>query len=305
MEFGKTDRSQLDHLDFTLPPDGVFTQHFLTGTRSPDLQVYVGAPKWGIKEWIGIIYPDKTKESDFLDHYVYHFNSIELNATHYKIYPESTIARWAQKAAGRHFRFCPKVPQQISHYTDLGTAKAQQLTDEFLRGVIHFGPTLGPVFLQLSERYGPQRKEALYNYLRKLPQDVRFMVEVRHPSWFEDVELHRELFGLLAELKIGSVITDTAGRRDCIHMEVTTPQTMIRFVGNGLHPSDYKRVDSWIERISDWINRGMEEVHFYIHQPGEVYSPELAAYTIEKLNKVCGLELQPPRFIERTGSLFD
>lgn len=305
MEFGKTDRSQLNHLDFTLPADGVFAQHFLTGTRVPDLKVYVGAPKWGIKEWTGIIYPEKTKENDFLEHYVHHFNGIELNATHYKIYPEATIARWAQKVNGKPFRFCPKVPQQISHYTDLGTLKAQQLTDEFLRGVIHFGSTLGPVFLQLSERYGPQRKEALYTYLRKLPHDVRFMLEVRHPSWFDDAELHNELFALLAELKIGSVITDTAGRRDCLHMEVTTPQTMIRFVGNGLHKSDYFRVDSWVERLSDWINRGMEEVHFYIHQPGELYSPHLAAYTIERLNAVCGLELQAPRFIEKTGSLFD
>lgn len=305
MEFGKTDRSNLNHLDFTLPEDGAFTREFLTGTRSNNLRVYVGAPKWGIKEWTGLIYPEKTNESAFLAHYVQHFNSIELNATHYKIYPETTIARWAQKAAGRDFRFCPKVPQVISHYTDLASMKAQQLTDEFLRGVLHFGPNLGPVFLQLSERYGPQRKEALFTYLRRLPKDIRFMVEVRHPSWFEDATVHRELFSLLRELGMGAVITDTAGRRDCLHMEVTAPETLIRFVGNALHPTDYKRIDSWVERLSDWISKGLEEVHIYMHQPGELYSPEMAAYAIEKLNKACGLSLRPPQFIQRTGSLFD
>ena len=38
------------------------------------------------QEWVGKVYPEKTKEKDFLQYYVQHYNSIELNATHYKIY---------------------------------------------------------------------------------------------------------------------------------------------------------------------------------------------------------------------------
>jgi len=304
MDFGKVDKQTLESVDFTLPPDGDFTKLVLTGTRVADPKVYVGGAKWGRKEWLGIIYPDKTKESDFLGHYVNHFNGIELNATHYKIYPQAGIKKWADNAKGKDFKFCPKVPQVISHYTDLGTQKAQHLTDEFLRGIMGFGTTLGPIFLQLSERYGPSKKEQLLYYLQQLPKDVRFFLEVRHPEWFSDIEMRSWLFGHLKDLSVGAVITDTAGRRDCLHMEITTPEVFIRFVGNGLHRTDYERVDAWAERINSWLDKGLKEVHFYTHQPDELYTPEMTAYIVEKFNKVCGLDLEPPAFIEKTGSLF-
>jgi len=44
-------------------------------------QIYVGCAKWGRKDWVGKIYPEGIKESDFLKLYGKHFNSIELNAT--------------------------------------------------------------------------------------------------------------------------------------------------------------------------------------------------------------------------------
>lgn len=307
MEFGKVPSSSLEHIDFTLPSDGWFTQQILPGTPAGGLKVCTGAPKWAISGWVGSIYPEGAKEKDFLQHYVRQFNSIELNATHYKIYDETAIARWAEKAQGTDFRFCPKIPQSISHYSDLGSVRAQEITTQFLEGILAFGEHLGPIFLQLSEKYSPDRKEALLYYLDSLPTDLEFYLEVRHPSWFEDAAIREWLFGNLHHLGIGAVITDTAGRRDCLHMELTVPKTFIRFVGNGMHPTDFTRVDSWIDRLETWISRGLEEVWFFMHQPHELHSPQMCDYFIRKMNERLGLNLEPPRFLEpqSQGTLFD
>lgn len=305
MEFGKVADSEVDLVDFSLPGDGAFTRKVLSGDPVSRPKVYVGGAKWGRKEWVGVIYPAKTKESAFLDHYIRHFNSIELNATHYKIYPEAAIRKWADKTAGKDFLFCPKVPQVISHYSDLGSGRARELTSEFLAGIHAFGDSLGPVFLQVSEKYAPLRKAQLQSYLRDWPQDVALFAEVRHPDWFSNAADREFLFGNLADLRIGAVITDTSARRDCVHMEVTVPHTMIRFVGNGLHRTDFERIDAWVERLKQWFSKGLESVYFFMHQHDEMDTLELCAYFIEKINAVCGLNVEPPHFIGKTGSLFD
>jgi len=304
MEFGKVDKTTLGTIDFSLPENGRSAQELLTGKRDPDPKVYVGAAKWGRKEWLGLIYPAKTRDANFLAEYVNHFNGIELNATFYKIHTEAGTKKWAASAKDKDFKFCPKFPKSISHSGDLSAPKIQALTTDFLTGLTGFGPKLGPVFLQLSEQFGPQRKEQLLAYLQQLPKDVRFFLEVRHPHWFSQIETRKWLFSALHDAGIGAVITDTAGRRDAVHMEITTPETMIRFVGNGLHPTDYKRVDEWAIRINQWLDKGLKEVHFYVHQPDETFTPEMVKYVVEKFNIVCGLELEVPHFVPATGSLF-
>lgn len=302
MEFGKIDRSLLDKVNFRLPEDGIFTQALKPAVQQPNL--FLGGAKWGRKEWVGLIYPAKTKESEFLDYYIRNFNGIELNTTHYQIYPEATIRKWAEKAKGTNFKFCPKFPQSISHYSDLASTKAHADTDRFLASVVNFGEHLGPMFLQLSEKFGPQRRDALFSYLQKLPKDLDVTLEVRHADWFGNEDIRRELFQTLHELSIGSVITDVSGRRDCAHMEVTAPVTFIRFVGNGLHPTDYERIDDWVKRIRKWLQKDIREIHFYMHQPDELYTPQLTDYLVRELNKHCGLSLQAPKLIETTGDLF-
>lgn len=302
MEFGKIDRSLIDNVNFCLPEDGIFTKQLKPALEQPKL--FLGGERWGRKEWVGVIYPPKTKETDFLDHYIRNFNGIELNSTHYQVYPAATIQKWADKAAGTDFKFCPKFPQSISHYSDLSSAKTHADTDRFLDSILNFGKHLGPLFLQLSEKFGPQRRAALFSYLQKLPQDIDVTLEVRHPDWFGNTGARTELFGVLNELGIGAVITDVSGRRDCAHMEVTAPVTFIRFVGNGLHPTDYERIDDWVNRVGSWIRKDIREIHFYLHQPGGLVVPHLMDYLVKELNQKCELKLSPPKFIETIGDLF-
>lgn len=300
MEFGRVPEEELPLVNFTLPKEPVYNKTILTGKKKKDAKVYIGCAKWGRTEWEGKIYPLKTKEKDFLRHYVQHYNCIELNATHYKIYGPTGIAKWAEKAQGKDFKFCPKMYQGITHR---GNLKGKEfITTEFFNGVTAFRQHLGPIFIQVSESFSPKRKEELFDFLRSLPTDLQFFLEVRHPDWFAKETISKELFETLTVLKMGAVITDTAGRRDCAHMHLTIPKAFIRYVGNSLHQTDYTRTDAWIDRMKHWLDKGLEEVYFFMHMHDEAYSPELTVYLVDKMNAACNLHLQKPVFVSDDGT---
>jgi uncharacterized protein YecE (DUF72 family) len=303
MEFGKVLPAEIKNIDFSLPPDRPETKLILKNNplaKSKKAKVYIGCAKWGRKEWVGKIYPKGTKDKDFLEHYAKKFNCIEFNAMFYRIFPESTIEGWVNKV-NKDFLFCPKFTKDITHIKRL--KNAEKITDAYLNAINTFGKNLGPCFLQLSDNYGPKEFDNLKAYLKSLPKDLEVFIEVRHKEWYAPDNAKR-LFEMLAETNFGTVITDASGRRDCVHMALTTPKAFIRFVGNGLHPTDYTRIDDWVKRIKSWMNKGIHEVYFFMHQHDELHSPALCVYTIRELNKACGLNIPVPTFIEEKG-LFD
>ena len=296
MEFGRIPEKELNKIDFSLPAEPVGNKKVLGGKKKKNAKVYLGCAKWGRPEWVGKIYPPKAKEKDFLQYYVEHYNSIELNATHYKIYGENGIRKWTEKAKGKDFKFCPKMYQGITHR---GSLKGKDfITNEFFRGIVAFEEYLGRIFIQVSDTFSPNRKDELFDYLASLPKDLQFFLEVRHPAWFAKSDIQEEMFETLSSLNMGAVITDTAGRRDCAHMHLTIPKAFIRFVGNSLHPTDYTRTDRWVRRMKYWLNHGMEELYFFMHMHDEATSPELTVYLIDKINKECGLNLLKPKFLD-------
>lgn len=314
MDFGFVPPPQLDQVDLSLPPEPEGNAAVLeasreadrdaagdTGAKTAKTQVFIGCPTWGRKEWLGKIYPQGTRDGNFLDQYVRQFDAVELNATHYKIYSEDEIRRWADKAQDRRFRFCPKFPQSISHHSNLTGVEA--LTTDFIGGVSAFGDHLGPLFLQLSEQFAPTQGRALFDFLRSLPGGFVYFLEVRHPDWFLEPGYRKAFFDRLRELSIGAVITDTAGRRECAHMELTTSRAFVRFVGYNLHPTDCTRIDAWVDRIRRWADQGLEEVYFFTHMRDEVDCPELVLYLAEKLT-AAGLPVRKPELISTQGSLF-
>ena len=308
MEFGRVTPGELEETDFTLPPDPELTIKTLSSLKNDQpFRVHVGCAKWGRKEWVGKIYPLKTKDANFLDEYVKHFDSIELNATFYNVYPPATINKWKEKAdSNPNYKFCPKFSQSISHIRRL--KNADDITTIYYEGIMAFGDKLGPLFLQLSDNYTPKSFPELKAYLERLPKDVPVFVELRHKEWFADAQVRAQVFELFHELNIGAVITDATGRRDVVHMELPTPHAFIRFVGNSLHPSDYARCDEWVQRIKQWRDMGLQSAWFFMHQHDERYSPELADYVVEKLNKELGMQILRPQFIDRdkpAPGLFD
>jgi hypothetical protein len=76
---------------------------------------------------VGKIYPEKTKEKDFLQHYVEHYNSIELNATHYKVYDAEAIKKWD------HSKYSEE--NLISHANDFSKLIFSQKIQNFVNDV--------------------------------------------------------------------------------------------------------------------------------------------------------------------------
>jgi uncharacterized protein YecE (DUF72 family) len=294
MDFGKAE--DLSKIDFTLPDDHHDTDVILASLKKKKnkTKVHIGCAKWGRKEWVGKIYPLKTKEKDFLSIYVKQFNTIELNATHYRIFGSETIKKW-KSLAPLEFRFCPKFYQSISHFKRLKNCERE--TELFYDSIRNFGENLGECFLQLPPNYPPKNLADMEKYLKSLPNDIPVCVELRHPDWFKDGEVSDNTFNIFKELGIGSVITDTSGRRDVVHMRLTNGTAFIRFVGNNLHKTDYTRIDDWVQRLKHWLNSGLETLYFMLHQHDEQYTPELIAYTIKEFNKHCKLSLKEPDFL--------
>ena len=297
MEFGKVSTPQLTQVDFSLPADSALTHETLKAAKPKQhLKVHVGCASWAQKVWKGNLYPPKTKDTDFLLEYAKQFNMIELNTTHYRMYDAATITKWKEKAAvNPDFKFCPKFNKLISHVKRL--KGADELTTAFYEAMLAFEDKLGPMFLQLNENFTPKSFPELKAYLKSLPHDVQVCVELRHKDWFAHHPYRNEAFGLMHQLGMGAVITDTAGRRDVVHMELPAPYVFLRFVGNALHPTDYIRIDLWVERIKNWQEQGLQNLYVGMHQPDEMASPVLCEYLINRLNNSLDLNIVPPRLL--------
>ena len=65
-------------------------------------------------------------------------------------------------------------------------------------------------------------------------------------------------------------------------------------VGNGgkYLDSDKARVDEWVIRIKKWLEEGLTNVYFFLHQHDEADTPLLAGYIIDQINRRFGAGLK-------------
>lgn len=289
MKFGKTDHPE--RIDFTLPRDHDDTRAQLernTGKGQPC--IHVGCAKWNRQD-LKNFYPRGTK--DELAYYSTQFNAIELNATFYRIFPSSVFSGWKNKVPD-DFVFFPKLPQVISHRRRL--QGVESYVDEFLNNAKYLDKKLGMIFLQMSENFAPKNStnmENLLNFIRNWPKEFPLAVELRHTDWFNDIDVSRQLCALLDEHGVASIITDTAARRDLLHMRLTSSAAFIRYVGAN-HESDYARLDDWVDRLERWFKMGLRHAAFFVHQNHELESPLLARYFVEQLNERIHCDLKIP-----------
>ncbi len=287
MKFGKVDTPEL--IDFTLPEDHPETAVLLSKTKSSKaLNVYVGCAKWNRQD-LKNFYPRGTK--DELVYYATQFNSIELNATFYRLFPAEQFSKWYDKTP-EGFKFFPKLSQDISHLRRLND-KVYPFVDAYLDAASNLKEKLGTIFLQMHNNFGPKNWDRVVQFVEYWPKEFPLAIEFRHTDWFNDEKVSQELYHLLETKNIANVLVDTAGRRDLVHMRLTNNEAFIRYVGAN-HSTDYPRLDDWVQKLEKWVAVGLSDIHFFVHQNLEVESPLLSAYFIEKLNMVLGTQLPIP-----------
>ena len=297
MKFGKVEQPEL--VDFTLPKDHPDTEVVLRGLedKSP-FQIHVGCAKWNKKD-LKNFYPRGTK--DELAYYSTQFNSIELNATFYRIFPAETYQKWKEKTP-QNFTFFPKIVQNVSHLRRLND-QAYPILDQYLGVTSQLDEKLGTLFLQMHNNFAPKDWDRVVRFVEKWPKEFRLAMEFRHTDWFNDEKVAQELYHLLEENGIANILVDTAGRRDIMHMRLTNDEAFVRYVGAN-HKSDYTRLDDWVTRISEWKEQGLKKVNFFIHQNMELESPLLSVHFIKKLNERFDLGLTVPKTLIDPPSLF-
>ncbi|MEO0897946.1 MAG: DUF72 domain-containing protein [Bacteroidota bacterium] len=290
MKFGKL--SDISGVNFSLPPVNENTLKRLGGASARGkFKAYVGLSRWASKDWLGQLFPPKTKQADYLHFYSQSFNTIELNTTHYRIPKMEQVEKWVDQAA-EGFVFCPKIPQTISHYRKMINSDTE--IEMFVEAIRLFGDKMGCSFVQMHESFGPSQMENLKDFVRKWPEDVPISFEFRHPDWFEEQQTFPEVLDILSSKGFGMVTTDVSGRRDVLHTDLTNKTAMIRLVGNSLHPTDYNRFDQWLERLALWVDNGLEELYIFPHEPEDPKASDYGKYMIEGLNKEFGLGLTIP-----------
>ena len=293
MKFGQVaDPSQID---FTLPKDHPKTREILEKSKGKDFNIYIGCAKWNKTDLKGF-YPKGTK--DELKYYATQFNSIELNATFYSLPSVEQVLTWKEKTP-ENFKFFPKITNTVSHFRRL--INVTDVVTDYATSVQNFGDKLGMVFLQLHDNFKPKDFDRVEKFVKDWPREIPLAIEVRSVEWFEEDNFDK-FSQLLEENNIANIIVDTAGRRDMLHMRLTTDTAFIRYVGANAE-SDYARLDDWLERIKLWKKEGLKNLYFFVHQNIELASPLLSAYFIEKINAEFGTEIHIPIMAE-TKTLF-
>lgn len=286
MNFGKVADPSV--VDFTLPETTQETFKVLEQYKDQQkFEVFVGCAKWNKNDLKGF-YPRGTK--DELTYYAKQFNSIEMNATFYNTPSKEQVKIWKDKTPV-DFKFFPKIPQSISHYSRLLNTDEKVMI--FTDSIAFFEEQLGAVFLQLHDNFHPKNFDRLIHFIQNFPKAFPLAVEVRNEDWFNNKEVFEAYCSLLEKHNCANIIVDTAGRRDMVHMRLTNDTAFVRYVGAN-HPSDYNRLDEWLQRISEWKNAGLQKLYFFIHQNIEVESPLLATYFIKKLNETLNSAVRYP-----------
>ncbi len=280
MEFGRL--PSIDDVDFRMPEDPAWNERFLgrvgrqkSAGATPSLQLRMGMASWSdprLVERLG-----GSRETALSVH-GRAMPSNELNSTFYGC-TEERLTRWRASVPPR-FRFCPKLPSRITH--DLLLENAERDMAVFVEATDALGATRGLTWFALPPFVPANHRERLMEFLKRWSPELPLAVEVRHESWFERKHFE-DLVVRLVDLGVTLILTDTAGRRDALHMHLTSGSTMIRFVANALHPTDYARLDAWVERLRHWSSLGLDEAYFFFHQKNEAETVDLAEHLEKRL----------------------
>ena len=83
-----------------------------TSNSSPVIKV--GTSGYSFDDWRGTFYPADIHKAAMLAFYAQHFDTVEVNATYYRIMPPIVFERMAEKTPD-HFEFIVKTNQATTH----------------------------------------------------------------------------------------------------------------------------------------------------------------------------------------------
>jgi uncharacterized protein YecE (DUF72 family) len=162
--------------------------------------VRFGTSSFASADWVGPFYPERTKPGEYLSFYAKHYDTVEIDATYYRVPEPRTFDAWAA-ATPDGFLFSLKFPKSIVHGGSGATPDGRKLLvpeathrerDRFLDATLRLGKKCGPLVLQfpyLARRVLASQAEfedRLDQFLGGLPAGRRYAVEIRNRSWLSE-----------------------------------------------------------------------------------------------------------------------
>ena len=252
--------------------------------------LHVGCAMWTYAPWQGRLLPPSLPPRERLSAYATWCNAVEGNTTFYATPARDTVKSWAGQTAP-DFRFILKLPKPITHERRLGDV--DDLLRAFLSAIEPLGGRAHTLWIQLPPSFGPADLGALTGFLRRLPREYRYGVEVRDRAFFEDPRSERELERALGDVDAEWVAFDTTvlfgspptsdGEREAWRKKPRLPRRsraltaypVVRYIGRDDTARTVAGWQPWLDTVADWLREGRSPTVF-IHTPDNVDALELA-----------------------------
>ena len=217
-------------------------------------RVRIGTSGWEYAHWRGDFYPRDLGSDRWLEFYAERFETVELNASFYRLPEGETFAAWADRVPA-DFRYAVKASRYLTHLRRLRQPD-EPLTRLWSRAG-RLGQRLGPMLYQLPPRWRPN-PERLAAFLDAVPDDPLQAVEIRDRRWYRD-----DIVAMLTAADVALVIHDMPDSRSPLRR--TAPFMYLRFHGSG---SKYggrypgQKLAAWADRVAAWAEVGSVWVYF-------------------------------------------
>jgi len=233
----------------------------------------IGTSGWHYDDWRGRFYPEKLPKAKWLEFYARRFSTLELNNSFYRLPSEEAFTRWYYSSPP-DFVFSVKVSRFITHIKRLNDC--DEALDNFMSRSALLKEKLGPLLYQLPP--GLHRDDKLLTaFLKKLPRELKHVIEFRHQSWLAD-----EVFDILRRYEAGFCVFDMP--RLTSPLLATADFAYIRFHGrDSLYSSLYtdEQMADWAKRIAE-MARNLDSVYIYFNNDIKGFALKNAD-TIKKL----------------------
>jgi uncharacterized protein YecE (DUF72 family) len=216
----------------------------------------IGCSGWNYKHWREVFYPSKLPAARWLEHYAETFDTVEVNATFYRLPTRKASESWA-KSTPAEFVFAVKSSRYLTHVKRLREiAERVPRLLEPLEPLAKAGK-LGPILWQLPENF--HRDDSRLGEALEALRAGRHCFEFRHPSWFVP-----EVEELLRAHDAALVIADHPERPFQTQV-LTAGWTYLRFhYGRGKDGSyTPAQLKTWAARIREW--QAQADVYAYFN----------------------------------------
>ncbi len=209
------------------------------------MRFYIGTSGWTYRHWTGAFYPESLRRDRWLAYYSSVFDTVELNATFYRLPREQAFRNWCDTTP-EGFIWSLKASRFITHIRRL--KDVDESLEKFYSSMAPLRKKIGAVLFQLP----PSLKcdlPLLSDFIARLDSGLRYAVEFRHASWMND-----ELYEMLRSANIALCVSDSAGRYPCM-MERTADFVYMRLHGSTqLYASLYSADEllEWKDRLLVW-----------------------------------------------------